>query len=144
MSLLRKAEVFAKHAHAGQVDKAGVPYWRHLEAVASMVYTVDAKVVAWLHDVIEDTPATAQDLLNAGFPSYIVEAVLILTHTHEHTHADYVRTIRDAGGYAGELARAVKRADLRHNSDPRRSVIGLEHLKKRYDTSVAILDGDLP
>jgi len=141
--MIRKAEIIARAAHAGQVDKSGVDYAEHLKAVASMVGTDDEKVAAWLHDVLEDTPLGQQDLLNMGFPRYIVDAVLLLTHTHESTYVEYVTRIRNAPGYAGGLARAVKLADLKHNADPSRDPGdgSLDWLRKRYEKSIELLAG---
>jgi hypothetical protein len=125
----------------GQVDKSGVDYAEHLKAVAGFCVTEDERMVAWLHDIIEDTPVGPQDLLNMGFPQYVVDAVLLLTHTHESTYVEYITRIRDAPGYPGELARTVKLADLKHNSDPARDPGdgSLDWLRTRYVKSLALL-----
>jgi hypothetical protein len=140
-NLVHSAEIVGRTAHVGQVDKAGVDYSEHLKAVAAGVETDDAKAVAWLHDIVEDTPVGPQDLLNMGFPKHIVDAVLLLTHTHESTYEVYVLRIRDADGYAGSLARAVKLADLKHNCDPARDPGdgSLDWLHRRYAKSIALL-----
>ena len=139
--LQSKAEIAARAAHAGQVDKSGVDYTEHLKAVAGMCSTDDEKTAAWLHDIIEDTPVGPQDLLNMGFPQHIVDAVLLLTHTHESTYVKYVTRIRDAPGYAGDLARTVKLADLKHNADPSRDPGdgSLDWLRRRYEKSIVLL-----
>ena len=143
--MIRKAEIAARAAHAGQVDKSGVDYAEHLKAVAGFCVTEDERTVAWLHDIIEDTPVGPQDLLNMGFPQYVVDAVLLLTHTHESTYVEYVTRIRDAPGYSGELARTVKLADLKHNSDPSRDPGdgSLDWLRERYAKSMVLLSTDL-
>ena len=102
----------ATEAHKGQVDKAGVPYINHPLTVASLVDTEEEKIVALLHDTIEDTNITEQDLLNYGFSNKIVEAVKLLTHNKNVPYMVYVAKIKD-----NELARKVKIADLTHNSD---------------------------
>lgn len=144
MNHARTAEIAARHAHRGQIDKRGEPYVLHLEAVAVQVTGDYAKAAAWLHDIIEDTPVDAQDLRNMRFPVAIVEAVLLLTHTHESTRAEYLARIRDAPGEAGELARAVKIADLRHNSSPARALSGNEgeRMRRRYAADLALLVDD--
>lgn len=135
------AELVARHAHSGQVDKRSEPYVLHLQAVAAQVEGDDAKAVAWLHDIIEDTPVGPQDLRNMSFPEHIVEAVLLLTHTHESTRQEYLVRIRDAEGEAGELAREVKVADLRHNMSEKRTLPGKEgeRMRKRYVSDLALL-----
>lgn len=135
------AELVARHAHSGQVDKRSEPYVDHLEAVAAQVEGDDAKATAWLHDIIEDTPIGEQDLRNMSFPKHVVEAVLLLTHTHESTRQEYLVRIRDAKGEAGELARAVKIADLRHNMSEERTLPGKEgeRMRKRYIADLALL-----
>lgn len=137
MTMLQKAEIAARIAHAGQIDKIGVPYTEHLKAVASMVTSEDEKVVAWLHDIIEDTPVGAQDLRSIGFPPYIVDAVILLTHAHNVSHEDYLVEIRDAPGYPGALARNVKRADMKHNADPTRDAG--DWLRRRYEKGIAVI-----
>lgn len=118
----------ATEAHKGQVDKAGVPYINHPLTVASLVDTEEEKIVALLHDTIEDTNITEQDLLNYGFSNKIVEAVKLLTHNKNVPYMDYVAKIKD-----NELARKVKIADLTHNSDLSRLKEITEKDKKRYE-----------
>lgn len=118
----------ATEAHKGQVDKAGVPYINHPLTVASLVDTEEEKIVALLHDTIEDTNITEQDLIDYGFPNKIVEAVKLLTHNKNVPYMDYVAKIKD-----NELARKVKIADLTHNSDLSRLKEITEKDKKRYE-----------
>lgn len=118
----------ATEAHKGQVDKAGIPYINHPLTVASLVDTEEEKIVALLHDTIEDTNITEQDLIDYGFPNEIVEAVKLLTHNKNVPYMDYVAKIKD-----NELARKVKIADLTHNSDLSRLKEITEKDKKRYE-----------
>ena len=143
-SQARGAEIVARNAHEHQVDKAGHPYWHHLESVAAQVHGDEMKAAAWLHDIIEDTPVGPQDLRNMGFSDDVVEAVLLLTHTHETARVDYLLRIRNAKGYAGDIARAVKLADLRHNSSEERRIPGSEgdRMLKRYASDIALLTGE--
>ena len=102
----------AKYAHAGQTDKAGLDYILHPLQVAAEMTTDEEKAVALLHDIIEDTDVTANELLAKGLPDNVVEAVKALTKKHNQNYAAYL-----AGVKKNRLATAVKLADLKHNSD---------------------------
>ena len=131
MNIMNKYELalkIATEAHKGQVDKAGVPYINHPLTVASLVDTEEEKIVALLHDTIEDTNITEQDLLNYGFSNKIVEEVKLLTHNKNVPYMDYIAKIKD-----NKLARKVKIADLTHNSDLSRLKEITEKDKKRYE-----------
>ena len=107
-----KAYEIAKKAHLGQIDKAGEDYIKHPEKVASFVNSDEEKAVAYLHDVIEDTNLTLNDLRNYGFSEDIVEAVDIITKKRGQDYQTYLRLVK-----TNALARTVKLADLCHNSD---------------------------
>ena len=107
-----KAYEIAKRAHQGQVDKAGEDYIKHPEKVASFVKTDEEKAVAYLHDVIEDTELTLEDLYAYGFSKKVIEAVDIITKKRGEDYQSYLNSVKK-----NKLARAVKLADLRHNSD---------------------------
>ncbi|HEX0888222.1 TPA: GTP pyrophosphokinase, partial [Streptococcus pneumoniae] len=107
-----KAHEVAKKAHFGQIDRAGIDYIKHPETVASFVATDEEKAVAYLHDVIEDTSLTLLDLKKEGFSKNIIEAVDILTKKKGQDYQSYLNLVKK-----NELARVVKLADLRHNSD---------------------------
>jgi metal dependent phosphohydrolase, HD region len=111
-SQIIKAHEIAKMAHFGQVDRAGIEYIKHPETVASFVKTDEEKAVAYLHDVIEDTSLTLLDLEMFGFSKNIIEAVDILTKKKGQDYQSYLNLVK-----TNELARVVKLADLRHNSD---------------------------
>lgn len=115
MSTLERAIVIAAEAHAGQVDKAGAPYILHPLRVMLAVEGVEAKVAAVLHDVVEDTPWTLEELRAEGFGTDVVEAVDGLTRRSGEVYLDFCR--RAAGN---EIARRVKLADLADNLDPDR------------------------
>ena len=112
MSLFETALKIALEAHKGQVDKAGEPYILHPIKVARMMKSEDAQVTALLHDVMEDSAYTADDLRKEGIPEHIVSALLLLTHKKGEDYMEYVRRIK-----TNELASAVKLGDLQHNSD---------------------------
>ena len=111
-SIVDLALSIARKAHEGQLDKAGVDYIEHPIYVASRVDTEEEKAVALLHDVIEDSPVSAEELLQAGLPETVVTAVQILTKKKEQDYQTYLETVKK-----NPLARVVKLADLKHNSD---------------------------
>ena len=116
------ALAIARKAHAGQVDKAGVDYIQHPLYVASQVKTEQEKAVALLHDVLEDSDITAADLLAYGLSNEVVAAVQTLTKKKGQSYQDYLEKVK-----SNDLARVVKLADLKHNSD-------LSRLKSVSDT----------
>ncbi|HEK9596495.1 TPA: HD domain-containing protein, partial [Streptococcus equi subsp. equi] len=112
MSIVELAFRVAKKAHLGQVDKAGVDYIKHPITVASFVKTDEEKATAYLHDVIEDTSLTLLDLEEYDFPRSVIEAVDILTKKKGQDYQSYLNLVK-----TNKLARTVKLADLKHNSD---------------------------
>jgi len=110
--VVQAAYALAAAAHAGQVDKAGADYINHPLTVASFVETDEEKIVALLHDVVEDTPVTLQNLRDAGFSEAVVRAVDCVTKREGEALQDYLLRVK-----SDPLATAVKLADLRHNSD---------------------------
>ena len=106
------AQAIARKAHAGQTDKAGAPYIEHPAHVAAQVSGDKAKATAWLHDVVEDTPTTLDDLRAAGVDDDVIDAPELLTHDKSVPYLDYVSNLKH-----NDLARTVKLADLTHNSD---------------------------
>ena len=109
-----KAMNLAYAAHHGQFDKGGVPYIFHPIHLAEEMDDEVSTCVALLHDTVEDTAVTLEELAES-FPREIVEAVDLLTHRDGVEYFDYVRSIR-----ANPVAVKVKLADLRHNGDPNR------------------------
>jgi (p)ppGpp synthase/HD superfamily hydrolase len=110
MATIEKALQIAARAHEGQKDKEGLPYILHPLRVMARVEGSDAQIVAVLHDVIEDTAVTADDLRAAGFGAAVVDAVLCVTHRKHESYADYVVRCK-----ANPVARQVKLADLEDN-----------------------------
>lgn len=132
-----KAHEVAKKAHLGQIDRAGIDYIKHPETVASFVATDEEKAVAYLHDVIEDTSLTLLDLKKEGFSKNIVEAVDILTKKKGQDYQSYLNLVKK-----NELARVVKLADLRHNSDLTRLPLITEkdlERNKKYSSAIRFL-----
>lgn len=133
------ARTIAERAHAGQVDKAGRPYIGHPAHVAASVEGDKAKAVAWLHDVVEDTPATLDDLRAAGIDDEVLAALELLTHDKTVPYMEYVAAIKE-----NDLARTVKLADLAHNSDlsrlPEVTDADLQRVEK-YRQAMGLLRG---
>ena len=110
--LTKKALRLCFDAHRDQVDKTGMPYVFHPFHLAESMTDEIATVCALLHDVVEDTEITPEDLTNMGFPSEVTEVLALLTHDDGVPYMDYVREIAKH-----PVAKAVKIADLTHNSD---------------------------
>ena len=111
-SIVDLALSIARKAHEGQLDKAGVDYIEHPIYVASQVDTEEEKAVALLHDVIEDSLVSAEELLQAGLPETVVTAVQILSKKKGQDYQTYLENVK-----SNPLASVVKLADLKHNSD---------------------------
>lgn len=118
MATLEVALQIAARAHVGQTDRGGHPYILHPLNVLYRVSDPDARIVAVLHDVVEDTSVTLDDLREAGFAPAILEAVRLVTHLKHEPYADYV--VRCKGN---PLAAAVKRADLEENTRLDRAIL---------------------
>ena len=108
----KKALKLCFEAHRDQVDKSGMPYVFHPFHLAEQMTDEATTVTALLHDVVEDTDFTLSDLRAMGFPAAAVDAVAMMTHDPKVPYLEYVAKIR-----TNPVARAVKLADLRHNSD---------------------------
>lgn len=131
------ALAIARKAHAGQVDKAGVDYIQHPLYVASQVKTEQEKAVALLHDVLEDSDITAADLLAYGLSNEVVTAVQTLTKKKGQSYQDYLEKVK-----SNNLARVVKLADLKHNSDLSRlkTVSNTDYARvKKYKNAIRYL-----
>ncbi len=108
----KKAMKLCFEAHKEKKDKSGLPYVFHPFHVAEQMPDEKTTVAALLHDVVEDSPLTMQDLADLGFDGDVLEALALLTYDKSVPYMDYVAGLR-----ANEIARTVKLADLRHNSD---------------------------
>ena len=134
--MVEKAEAFAKKAHEGQVDKSGKPYFGHPKAVAAMVEGEVEKTVAYLHDVVEDTGVSVEEIRSL-FGDEVADAVDLLTHREGVPYFDYVEKIK-----ANPVARRVKMADLTHNMDlSRLDTVTEKDLKRieKYKKAYAML-----
>lgn len=114
--LTMKAMKLAYEAHHGQLDYNGMPYVFHPYHLAEQMTDEITTCAALLHDVVEDTYWTIEQL-EAQFPPEVTQAVALLTHDDGTDYFDYVRRIRE-----NPVAKAVKLADLAHNSDQTRCI----------------------
>lgn len=132
--LYDKALAFATEAHAGQVRKfTGEDFISHPVAVAAMVEGEDAKAVALLHDVLEDTKVTSEELYKEDFPTIVIKAVEDLTRSTWFRYEIYIENVSSMS-----IARPVKIADLKHNL----STLPTGHdLEVRYRTALKVLEG---
>ena len=113
----RKAIKIAFDAHMGQLDKSGVPYILHPIHLAEQMKTEEECIVALLHDTVEDTNVTFEQL-EKEFSKTVIDALKLLTHDKSVEYMEYVRKIKD-----NPIARKVKLADLYHNSDISRLLV---------------------
>lgn len=135
--LTKLALQLAYQAHQGQTDKSGLPYIHHPLHLAEQMPDETSTIIALLHDVIEDTSMTAEDLRRAGIPASAVETICHLTHRPEIPYLDYIRALR-----SDPIAVRVKLADLAHNSDlSRLTTVTQADLTRRekYQTAIQIL-----
>ena len=136
--LTRKAMVIAYNAHINQFDKAGVPYIYHPIHVAEQMDTETECIVALLHDVVEDTNITFEEL-EKEFPYQIIKTLKLLTHDKSVDYMKYIETIKN-----DPIARKVKIADIMHNSDETRldEITEKDILRRnKYKKALEILKG---
>ncbi|MFV0417572.1 MAG: GTP pyrophosphokinase [Dysgonomonas sp.] len=110
--ILEIAIRIAEDAHSGQSDKAGHPYIAHPMRVMNNVSSIEEKIVAILHDVMEDTAVTADDLRKAGIPEQLISELEALTHFSDIEYDEYIKHVSLYG-----VASTVKLADLKDNMD---------------------------
>ncbi|MBQ6935390.1 MAG: bifunctional (p)ppGpp synthetase/guanosine-3',5'-bis(diphosphate) 3'-pyrophosphohydrolase [Clostridia bacterium] len=135
--LTKKALKLCFEAHKEQVDKSGMPYVFHPFYLAEQMTDELTTVVALLHDVVEDTDITFEDLEKQDFGEVIISALRLLTHNKNTPYMEYVGEIKK-----NEVATKVKLADLKHNSDlTRLSVVDEKALKRKekYEKAIKFL-----
>lgn len=126
-TLTRKAMQICFDAHKEQKDKTNLPYVFHPFHLAEQMEDEYSCVVALLHDVVEDTHWTLEDL-SSFFPKDIIEALTLLTHDPSVEYMDYIKAIKP-----NPIAKKVKLADLKHNSDLTRLITISEKDIKRNE-----------
>lgn len=127
MANLDMALKIAVEAHTGQVDKVGRPYILHVLRVMSKMETPEEMMVAVLHDVVEDTDITLDNLREFGFSGDVIMAVNAITKREGDDYGDYLASVS-----ANAIARQVKLADLEDNMDFRRGLEPSDTLYERY------------
>ena len=135
----KKALKLCFEAHKDQVDKSGLPYVFHPFHLAEQMQDEKTTIVALLHDVVEDTDYTLDDLRSMGFGDEVMEALSYMTHDPTVPYMEYVARIRK-----NDIALTVKLADLRHNSDITRldsiDQKALDRVEK-YAQAIRLLEG---
>lgn len=136
--LTKKAILIAYKAHKDQLDKSGMPYILHPFHLAEQMKDEKTTIIALLHDTIEDTDVTFDDLLKEGFGEDIIASLKLLTHEKSVPYMEYVKKIK-----SDKDATEVKKADLKHNSDlSRLSTITEKDLQRveKYKKALEILE----
>lgn len=139
--LTNKAMTIAYNAHHGQIDKGGMPYIFHPYHLAEQMDDEISTCAALLHDVVEDTDVTFEDL-EKEFPTEVIEVLKLLTHAEDEDYYVYVRRLKD-----NPIAKKIKLADIAHNSDQSR-LVGTdkdnpetkEYFRKKYAKAIEILN----
>lgn len=117
IELYKKADSLIEKSFEGVYDKGGISYVEHPRRVAAMIEDERAKVVALLHDTLEDTNYTYEDLIALGFPKEIVDAVSILTIRKGEKYPEYIDRVIQSNNL---LALTVKKSDMEDNQNPER------------------------
>lgn len=133
--MTKKALRLSFDAHKEQVDKSGIPYVYHPFHLAEQMDSEVTATVALLHDVVEDTNYTIDDMIAMGFPKPVTDALTLMTHDMSVPYMDYVARIK-----SNPIAKAVKLADLRHNSDISRLDAVDEKTKERLRKYAAAIE----
>jgi (p)ppGpp synthase/HD superfamily hydrolase len=138
MNTLEKSLQIALNAYAGKTDKADKTYILHPLRIMAKMATEEEMAVALLHDVIEDSDITAEELLNKGIPQTIVDAVVLLTKDSGENYEDFIKKLS-----SNKLASTVKKADIEDNIN----VLRLDKLEsndleriKKYHKAWKMLD----
>ncbi len=131
--MFEKTEELIKKLFDGKLDKGGYPYLDHLYEVSKRVDGEDAKLIGLLHDTLEDTDMTSEELLKMGYSEHIVSSIEVLTRKKKEDYSDYIERIITSNN---RDALNVKLADLNHNMDISRiknpTVKDVDRIEKRY------------
>ena len=132
-TIVEQAEQIARQAHKGQTRWGGEPYIIHPQAVAESVYSETEKAAAWLHDVLEDTQVTKEELHLQSIPESVIQIVELLTRCKDETYFDHIIKLIKS---ENQRAINVKLADLQNNM----STLKEGSLKDKYRLAHYILD----
>lgn len=130
---LETAIDLAKRYHNKQKGRSGEPYFGHLENVMNRLQGEESKMAGILHDIVEDTPMTYEQLLVMGCPESVVSALKLVSHPPLSGEDQYLKMISEIAESKNQIAIDVKWADLTHNSDIRRIKRPKENDFKRVD-----------
>ena len=136
-NLVKKASLISYQAHLKDVDKSGYPYFMHPMTLAVQLDDEITVCVALLHDVIEDhgDKYSLSYLEKEGFPKEVIDALRLLTHQEGIEYLEYIKAIKN-----NDIARRVKLADLRHNSDLSRCQDFIPYKYDLYQKAIKILE----
>ena len=112
--MIKTAMKIAFDAHKEQVDKVGLPYIYHPIHLAEQMSDEVSICVALLHDVVEDSDITFDDLCEQGISNEVIATLRLLSHGDDVQYMDYIQNIKDSGD---AVAVSIKLADLKHNSN---------------------------
>ena len=138
--MTKKALKLCFNAHKDQLDKSGLPYVFHPFHLADQMNDENTTIVALLHDIVEDTDYTLKDLREMGFNEEVLGAIELMTHGDDVPYMDYVAKIKE-----NPIAKKVKLADLRHNSDiTRLDMITQKDLDRaeKYKKAILLLESE--
>ena len=136
--ITKRALALCFEAHKDQLDKSGLPYVFHPFHLAEQMTDEITTTVALLHDVVEDSDVTLEALTEMGFPDAVTKAIALLTHDSAVPYMDYVAKIKE-----NPIAKAVKLADLQHNSDTSRldTVTPYDEIRaEKYQNAIKLLE----
>lgn len=133
--MTKKALKLCFEAHKEQIDKSGMPYVFHPFHLAEQMQDEESTIVALLHDVVEDTDYTLDDLSKMGIDDSVVAAINLMTHEDGVPYMDYVEQIK-----TNPIAKTVKLADLRHNSDMTRLDVVTPRDQERAEKYLAAIN----
>ena len=135
--MIDKAATFAARVHAHQTRKDGTPYFAHCVRVAIRVPDKITGTIALLHDTVEDTDTTFDDLRDAGFSNEVIDAVDALSRRSGETYMNFIVRCKQ-----NHLARTVKLADIADNLSDQSALDPDEakFLKDRYTRAINILE----
>ena len=136
--MTNRAIKLAYQAHHGQLDKSGLPYVFHPFHLAEQMKTEETVTVALLHDVVEDTDYSLEDLRKMGFSDGVLDALALMTHDPSVPYMEYIKCLK-----RNPIARSVKLADLTHNSDLSRLPVVIEkdlERAEKYRKAINLLE----
>ena len=139
-NMTKKALKLCYDAHKDQLDKSGMPYVFHPFHLAEQMDDEITTIVALLHDIIEDSKYTLEDIEQMGFSKEAIQAIDVLTHKPEDTYMEYIEKVA-----TNKIAKIVKLADLEHNSDKTRLDYLTEkdlHRLEKYAVARGMLSGE--